>query len=858
MPEIKSIVKESLAEQHLSCYHCGEECEHEPSLSVEDKQFCCQGCKTVYEILNDNNLCNYYNLADKTTGKSLKDLPMSNQFAFLEEKATASKLLDFSDGSLSKMTFYIPSIHCSACIWLLENMHKLDENILNSRVNFLRREVSVTFRHDEISLRQVADLLASVGYTPLIRLDSLEKKESNKQKEIQQDKKAYRQMYYKLGVAFFCFGNIMLLSLPEYLSFSDYIESNFRKLFGYLNFILALPVAFYSGTYYFQSAFNAFRQRHLNIEVPIALGIVVLFLVSSYEVFTETGAGYFDSLGGLIFFLLLGRLFQQKTYQSLSFERDHLSYFPVSVLVKQPNDRQEITQREAYHKPTFTEKYVPVKELNVGDRIVIHHQELVPADAILLHVNNASGKALIDYSFVTGEAIPVEKVSGEMIYAGGRQIGGTIELEVMKPFSQSYLTQLWNNDVFKKQNESKITRITDQFSKRFTINLLAVATLATSYWLWQGDSSTALKVFTSVLIVACPCALALSAPFALGNALRILGKHKLYLKSTDAVEHLAQIDTIVFDKTGTITDNHKTQVKYEGKSLTYQEVLMMQTLAKNSTHPLSKALAKVDVLSICEKSKDEAIQLDGKLTNFKEHIGRGIEGEINGTHLILGSFKFISQNLKGFSEPSRADNASVVHLAIGGEYKGRFLINNEYRKGLATMLNHLEDRYELLVLSGDNEQEKERLGQLFERKNLTFKQTPQDKLNFIKNLQMQGKNVMMIGDGLNDAGALKQSNVGLALAEDIASFSPASDGILDASAFTQLPQFLKIAHASKKIVHWSFAISLAYNIVGLSFAVQGLFSPVISAILMPLSSISVVGFATLAVGIWVKNILKHK
>jgi len=826
MPEI--ITDEPLTKQNLACYHCGEECEPNESLKVEEKQFCCQGCKTVYEILEENNLCNYYNLADKTAGRSLKDLPASTQFAFLDDKATAFKLLDFSDGGISKMTFYVPAVHCSACIWLLENLQKLDENILHSRVNFLRREVSVTFKHEGISLRQVADLLASIGYTPLIRLDSLEKKESNKQKEIQQDKKAYRQMYYKLGVAFFCFGNIMLLSLPEYLSFSDYIETNFRKLFGYLNFILALPVAFYSGTYYFQSALTAFRQKHLNIEVPIALGIVVLLVVSTYEVFTQTGAGYFDSLAGLIFFLLLGRLFQQKTYQSLSFERDHLSYFPVSVLVKNEN----------------VEKYIPVKELKVGDRIVIHNQELIPADSILLHVHEASGKTLIDYSFVTGEALPVEKVSGEMIYAGGRQIGGTVELEVMKPFSQSYLTQLWNNDVFKKQNDSKITRITDQFSKRFTINLLLVATTATAYWLWQGDTATALKVFTSVLIVACPCALALSAPFALGNTLRILGKYKLYLKSTDAVESLANIDTIVFDKTGTITDTHKTQVKFEGKSLTDTELAMVQTLAKNSTHPLSKALAK---MNLSEKNYS--------MSSFKEHIGKGIEGEIAGNHLLLGSYSFVATHLKDNKEDKSTEATAVVHLAINGDYKGKFLITNEYRRGLEQMLRNLANKYELLVLSGDNEQEKERLSKIFDKSKLTFKQTPQDKLNFIKDLQSQGKNVMMIGDGLNDAGALKQSKVGIALAEDVASFSPASDGILDASAFTQLPQFLKIAKAGKQVVHWSFAISLTYNIVGLSFAVQGLFTPVISAILMPLSSVTVVSFATLAVSLWARRII---
>ena len=488
----------------------------------------------------------------------------------------------------------MPQMHCSSCIWLLENLFKINPAIIHSEVNFLKKNVTVKFNPQKISLKGTVELLTSIGYEPQINLEDAE------DKKLQSTNK---KLIYKIGITGFCFGNIMLLSFPEYLNI-NMSDSFFIKFFGWLNLFLSLPVFFYSSSDYFISAFKGLRKKILNIDVPISLGILVLFLRSAVEVVTQTGAGYFDSMTGLVFFLLIGKLFQNKTYETLNFERNYKSYFPLSVILKK--DESEVS--------------IPVSKLNVGDRIIIRNNEIIPADSVLF-----GGEGNIDYSFVTGESKLSPKVLGELVYAGGKQIGSAIELEVIKEVSQSYLTQLWNNEAFKNRAESNFATISNKVSKYFTIAILSIALASFLFWL-PNSIHTALNVFTAVLIVACPCALALSIPFTLGNTIRIFGKNKFYLKNVHVIEELAKINQIVFDKTGTITQTTQSKIKFIGPELTELNSIMIKSLVKNSTHPLSKKI--YDSLDC---------QANLNVNSFKEMQGKGIEGEILGKQIKLGS-----------------------------------------------------------------------------------------------------------------------------------------------------------------------------------------------------------------------------
>lgn len=797
MPPLKSEIKE--VKQQSLCYHCGNDT-NESAIDFDDKIFCCEGCKTVYEILNQNNLCDYYDL-NNNPGITAKNPEALKKFAVLDDAKVRQKIIQFADGKQSKVTFYIPYIHCSSCVWLLEVLYKLNPGIISSQVNFLRKEVSVTFKENEISLRQLAELLTNIGYEPKLSFD-----------DIQNEKKrtGINKNYYKLGVAFFAFGNIMLLSFPEYLGIDELAESEYRQFFGYLNFLLALPVMFYSASGFFNSAYQGLRQGVLNMDFPIVLGIIAMFVRSSYEIFSGTGAGYMDTLASLVFLMLVGRMFQNKSYERISFERDYKSYFPVSATILDKNE----------------EKTIPLSDLKIGQRLVIRNGELIPADAILF-----KGEAHIDYSFVTGESIPVEVVLGEIVYAGGRQQGGAIEVEVIKEVSQSYLTQLWNDKAFEKNTKNDIGSLASKVSKGFTLVVLAVSFVAAAYWIWHGDNFKALNAFTAVLIITCPCALALSTPFTLGNAMRILGRNKMYVKNAEAIEKAGKITSIVFDKTGTLTQNNKANIEYSGEVLNNVQTSMLRSLFRNSSHPLSKKLSdyfgKGDLLPV---------------QNFKEHIGRGLEAVINNQKVKVGSASFLNVVSENVSA-----SGSKVYVSFDDKILGVFTINNAYREGLESIIQQLSANYKLHVLSGDNDREKEYLSNVFGKTAaLHFNQSPSDKLNFIKKLQEQGEKVMMIGDGLNDAGALKQSDVGIAVSDDINNFSPACDAVLEAKEFSKLPAILRFSKRSVSIILFSFILSFTYNFVGTHFAVRGEMSPLIAAVLMPISSVTIILFTTIS------------
>jgi Cu+-exporting ATPase len=771
----------------LSCYHCGDTCP-DLSIQIEDKTFCCEGCKMVYEILNTNELCAYYDL-EEHPGLQVKPGKTHDRYAYLDHADIVEKLIDFRDEQSVKATFFIPQIHCASCIWLLENLYRLHTGIQGSRVNFLRREAYITFDSSVISFRKVVELLSTIGYEPEINLEQIDKPKKSK------SSKAFT---YKLGIAGFCFGNIMLLSFPEYLGLSHVTEAGLTSWFGYLNLFLALPVFFYSSTEFFRSAWWGLKQKTLNIDVPVSIGIITLFLRSSYEILTHTGAGFLDSLAGLVFFLLIGRWFQNRTYQALSFERDYKAYFPVAA-----------TRIE---KETETE--VPLSELNAGDCLVIRNEGLIPADSVLV-----SDQAQIDYSFVTGESNPVARKKGDHLYAGGRLVGQAVEVILTKDVSQSYLTQLWNNDAFTDQ-KAGIKGITDRFGKYFTIAILLAAFVAGIYWYFI-DVGMAVQVFTAVLIVACPCALALAAPITLGNALRILGQKNLYLKDTAVIEKMAAIDHIVFDKTGTITEAGGNDIYWQGEELNASEQAKIYALVRNSLHPISLKIA-----GMVKTDNQKAV------VDYEELKGKGIQGVIDHQMIQVGAYEWIT------GEAGEVRSGAAV--AIDGKFRGQFLISNKYREGIDEMVNRLEHR-STSVLSGDNQGEEAYLRTVFgEKTPMSWNQSPDDKMNYIADRQGQEQKVMMVGDGLNDAGALAQSDVGLAVSENVHHFSPACDGILDAKSLPLLPQFLRFSKLSLKMVWLGIGISVLYNLVGLTIAVQGFLTPVIAAILMPISSISAV------------------
>ncbi|MEI6433555.1 MAG: heavy metal translocating P-type ATPase metal-binding domain-containing protein [Bacteroidota bacterium] len=782
-----------------ACYHCGEDCGAAPVI-LETKRFCCNGCRTVFEILSGSDACDYYQF-ESHPGVKTGNSEVGSRYAWLDQEDIRRETLEYSEDGVSKVRLFIPAIHCSSCIWLLENLRRLNSGVFHSSVNFIKKEVIITFRDNEITLRQLVELLVSINYIPQLSPDNLNKDAKAK---------VNRGIYYRLGVAGFCFGNIMLFSFPAYLSLNDTVENLLRHNFGFLNILFGIPVAFYSGWVFLNSAWKGLKKRFISIDVPIAIGILVLFFRSVYEIISGAGPGFMDSLAGLVFFLSIGRWYQDKTYQALSFERDYKSYFPVAVTILTDSAEETI---------------IPLKRLRVGMRILVRNQELIPADALLV-----KGDGSIDYSFVSGESTPVQKRSGERVFAGGRQIGASIELIVEKEVAQSRLTELWNQDMTGSEKQTRWDSVMDVISRYFTAAILLISSLSGIYW-WFISPSQAFMVVTAVLIVACPCALAMTLPFTFGGTMRVFGRNNFYLKRVGVVETLAGIDAIVFDKTGTITTNDGFAADLSTLNASPDDLSAIYSLARNSTHPSSVAITKR-----LAGSEEFAV------TGFTEIPSRGVEGEVGGRLVQIGSEEFIT----GSTAPKPP--GSRVFIAIDHKAIGFVGIKNQYRPGMREVLTSLAQRYEIHLLSGDNDAELPTLLEFFPSpERLSFNQSPRYKLEYISNLKASGKKILMIGDGLNDAGALSESHCGISIADDIYHFSPACDAILESGQFHRLPDFLAFSRNSMRIVYFSMTLSFLYNVVGLSFAITGNLSPVVSAILMPLSSVTIVGFVTLSV-----------
>lgn len=813
-PEPDASVREPdcvAVEGAAACFHCGTPCP-DGKWRSETKSFCCGGCLAVYELLAENGLADFYRL-DGAAGVRVSQPVAPGRFAYLDDEAVRRRLVDFEDDRITRVTFRIPAIYCAACIWLLENLFRLCPGIGPARVHFSRKEVSIEFENRALKLSQVAEFLSSIGYEPELRFSDLREKPAAFER---------RRLWLRVGVAGFAFGNIMLFSIALYAGLDAFSGPRFETLFGFMSMILAVPVIVYSGSGYWRAVWIAVRRRILTMDVPVAIGIAAIAGRSGYEILSGTGHGYFDSLTGLVFFLLCGRLFQQKTYDRLSFDRDYTSFFPLS----------------ARRRDGAEETAVALSELKVGDRLVIRHGELIPADGRLI-----GGAACIDYSFVTGESVPVEENAGDYLFAGGRQMGGAIEVETVKPVAQSYLTSLWNQDAFRKGRRGEadgsancdsgesFNSLTNRFARLFTPAILGVATAAALFW-WIQDPSRVLNAFTAVLIVACPCALALAAPFTLGTAQRLLAERRIYLKHPDCIETLARVDAVVFDKTGTLTGAEAGEIRFEGAPLTGDEERWIRSMTRHSIHPAAVRIGKT-----LDDRRDP-----GNVASFLETPGQGMEGRVAGTAVWMGSARWLGA--RGVSVPENGNGlSSAVHVAFNGVYRGAYTLQTSLRPGAGALVADLAKTCELALLSGDRPGDSARFRDLFgAAASVRFDQSPLDKMEFIKGLHQSGRTVAMVGDGLNDAGALRQSDIGLAVTENAAAFSPASDVILEASRVGRLADLLDFSKRAIRVVRWSIVISLLYNVVGVGIAAAGLLSPVVCAILMPLSSVTVVGF----------------
>lgn len=771
----------------MECYHCGDKIIGKP-IKRHDKVFCCTGCLSVYEILSESDLEQFYQFNEKSGVKP--STSENTRYTPLDVPEIFEEFIEFQNDDIYMVSFFLPAIHCSSCIYLLENLQKINPDIIKSEANFTARTLKLTVKKER-KLSEVAALLESIGYKPELR----------KQKE---NKSSYdKKLLLQLGVAGFAFGSTMLWTFPEYLGLDKTFET-FRNFSAYLTLLVAIPVFFYSASGYLKSAYTAIRTKQLNLDIPIALGIIVLFTKSTFSILSQEGFGYMDSFTGFVFFLLIGKWFQSKTYRSMSFENDPKAYFPLGV------------HRIIGNK----EDIVLIDKLVEADQIKVFNEEVIPCDAELI-----SDKAVIDTSFITGESELVNMRKGDKIYAGSKLIGSSILLKVLKTTDRSRFADIWNKSTTRET--SFIENRENRLSKYFLI-IVSVLSLAGAITWSFIDPNQIVEVVTSILVVACPCALALSFPFVYGNAMRKFGRNGLYFKNSEEIKKLNDIDHLVFDKTGTLTKDRTEGVVYEGKMLTPNQKSALFELTRQSTHPYSKSIAQFLA---------NEIEISTSVTNFEEVTGKGVQAKNEAGQLMkLGSSSFL-----GFQEER---TMSGSYFSIDNEYIGHFRFQSQLRDNILQAISALQKDFKITLLSGDQPADAQLFNELKQPISMYFNQSPTNKRNKILELNIAGDKTCYIGDGLNDSEALKAAHIGISVAEDEFRFTPSSDAIIKSNQIQNLAAFFKFGRYASKALRVCLYFSLLYNTVGITFAFLGYVTPLFAAILMPLSSITIVFLST--------------
>lgn len=795
---MKTTVQQSIL--HI-CSHCGDIC-NDNAIYDGNVFFCCEGCKTVYKLLQNNNLCGYY-AVDGSEIHSLKKLSTKSisRFAYLDDSSIAESILAFKNDKKAQLVLQLPSVHCTSCVWLLEKLPHLHPGILRSELQLSGKQISILFNPEQVTVREIVELLTLLGYEPDISLAAMHKQTKDT---------SNRSMYIRLAIAGFAFGNTMMVSLPGYFDegIGD-LQSTFTIMFAALNILFSLPVILYSSQPFFKNAWSGFRNSTMNVDIPISMGILAIYSRSIYEIFMGIGPGFMDSFSGLVFFLLIGRVFQKKSFDALEFDRDFNSYVPLQC-TKIEHD---------------TEKSIAASSIIPGDILLVRNQEIIPSDAILLSANGH-----IDYSFITGESTPVEILKDTLIYAGARVLGPSILIEIKKEISRSGLLRMWNNTLFRKPVSSTLLTVSTLFGTYFTFGTIVLAIIAGLFYL--PHYSMALSVFSAVLIIACPCALTLAVPFTLGNIMRISAKYGLYFKNTDTVLELASVDTIVFDKTGTLTSSLEGTVEYIGEDFSETQLRLIISGCLSSTHPKSRILASW----LCMNNNIQSLK-GLHCDSFQEFTGKGWIAAAGKYTIRLGNYEFVSH---------RKEHKDQIWVSVNAKLLGYFIIKEGPRHGILSMIDSLTKalHVDVFLISGDSNRNAGYYTSAFKGEHsLLFHQSPEDKARFI--LSKQNHNhakVAMIGDGINDSGALMQSNIGIAVAEHISAFHPGCDAIMSANSLSYLDAFIQFTRKGITIIKAAFWISVIYNIIGLTLAVMGILTPVYTAILMPISSLTVIGF----------------
>lgn len=789
-----------------SCAHCGlpvapgDVAEHGPS-------FCCAGCRSVYEIVNAAGLSGYYAYRDRADAAPARSAPASRKYEELDDAAFQAAHCRATEDGLVSTDLLLEGIHCAACVWLVERVGRVVPGVLSARLDFSRNVVTVAWDPARARLSQIARGLASLGYPAHPASDS----------QARAGRTRDRALLLRLGVAGAAAGNVMLMAFALYSGAFSGMEQMYQSLFRWGSFAIATPTVFWAGSVFLRGGWAAIRTRTPHMDLPVSIGILAGYAGGALSTLSGRGEIYFDSLCTLIFLLLVGRYLQQSHHRRSSSQSELLLALSPQV---------------ARVEEGGTERELPAGSVPNGATVRVGAGERIPVDGVVLR-----GSASVDTSLLTGEPMPLEAHAAERVFAGTSCQTGTLWIRTEAAGEATRLGRLMASVESTQQKRAPIVRLADRVAGHFVVAILGVAALTLALWL-HLDPRHAIDHTVALLVVTCPCALGMATPLAVSVALGRAARAGILFKGGEFMEELARPGVIVFDKTGTLTCGKPELVGWMGDAA-WQAPL--RALEAESGHPLARAVQRAFPENQLERR------------DVRELIGGGISGVVEGARLLAGAPALVQRELGGLPawveklvKTHAAAGRTPVVLAADGVVRAVAAFGDALRPEAGPALRELGRLgYRFEILSGDHQAVVDGVARELgiAAPDARGAQSPESKLERIAELRRRGERVFMVGDGVNDAGAMAAASVGIAVHGGAETCLRAADVFTTRHGLDPLVEAARGARRTLATIRRGIVISLGYNLVGIALAVAGVLSPLVAAIMMPLSSISVVSLA---------------
>lgn len=778
-----------------NCFHCGEPNPTSPSFTFQHNEkalsFCCLGCLEVARTILQSGLGHYYQHRQKTASKVTDALP-ADLVEALDESSKAQHLVHYQ-GDIAEATFFVAQLNCPACSWLIERRLRQLPFIDSVQPILSEQKVIVRWRTAEGSVSRVIKAFHDIGYHAMPFTDDIAENEIQKE---------HRALLKKMVVAGLGMMQAMMFAVGLYLDVFNEIEPLHLAWLRWSSLVVSIPVVLYSATPFYQRAWRGVKARLINMDLSISLAIILAFFASVLSTLNREGQMYFESITMFVFLLLLGRY--------LELRARHLA-----ITASNLNQRQ--LPKAAKKKIADAWRNVAIHELNVNDVILVHSGEMVAVDGRLL-----SEHCAIEQSHVTGESDWLHRRKGDLILAGSIVQGGSAQVQVSACGVDTYIASLSRLNEQALANKPNIQLWADKVARIFITSILLISVLVYAYWA-QTDSNKAFEVVIALLVVTCPCALALSLPTAWAVALRTLLRHGVLVRRSEALDTLPSIDTVVFDKTGTLSTGElsiERLVYNEAEMSAPQARAIIGALESHSSHPVARALTAFNSERLV-------------VSHMTEVSGLGIFGEIDGVKYWLGKPCFSTTQ-------TPKEHEGAILLCDETRWLAAIYLKEDLRADARSTLLGLQAlNMRLHLLSGDHHQKVAHFSSTLPFESVQGDQIPESKLQAVSHWQKHGHRVMMVGDGINDAPVLNVADVSLAVghASDMAKQS--ADIIILNSKLGPIEPLILYSMRIKSIVRQNLIWALIYNALAVPFAAMGLITPWMAAIGMTLSSLLV-------------------